>query len=36
MILVDGNPLQDIGLLEDYTNNFKVIMKDGMVWKNTL
>lgn len=36
MILVDGNPLQDISLLEDYTNNFKVIMKDGMVWKNTL
>ncbi len=36
MILVDGNPLQDLGLLEDYTNNFKVIMKDGMVWKNTL
>ena len=36
MILVDGNPLADITLLEDYTNNFKVIMKDGMVWKNTL
>ncbi len=36
MILVDGNPLQDIGLLEDYTNNFKVIMKDGMIWKNIL
>jgi imidazolonepropionase-like amidohydrolase len=36
MILVDGNPLEDISLLEDYTNNFKVIMKDGMVWKNTL
>ncbi len=36
MILVDGNPLEDISLLEDYTNNFKVIMKDGMIWKNTL
>jgi imidazolonepropionase-like amidohydrolase len=36
LILVDGNPLEDITLLEDYTNNFKVIMKDGMVWKNTL
>jgi imidazolonepropionase-like amidohydrolase len=36
IILVDGNPLQDIALLEDYTKNFKVIMKDGMVWKNTL
>ena len=36
IILVEGNPLADITLLEDYTNNFKVIMKDGMVWKNTL
>jgi len=36
MILVDGNPLADISLLEDYTNNFKVIMKDGMIWKNML
>ena len=36
MILVDGNPLEDISVLEDYTNNFKVIMKDGMIWKNTL
>jgi imidazolonepropionase-like amidohydrolase len=36
MILVDGNPLEDITLLEDYTNNFKLIVKDGSVWKNTL
>jgi imidazolonepropionase-like amidohydrolase len=36
MILVEGNPLDDISLLEDYTNNFKIIMKDGMIWKNTL
>jgi imidazolonepropionase-like amidohydrolase len=36
MVLVDGNPLEDIGLLEDYSNNFKLIMKDGQVWKNTL
>jgi imidazolonepropionase-like amidohydrolase len=36
MILVDGNPLADISLLRDYTNNFKVIMKDGVIWKNTL
>ena len=35
MILVDGNPLEDITLLRDYTNNFKVIMKDGMIWKDT-
>ena len=36
MVLVDGNPLEDITLLEDYTNNFKLIMRDGEVWKNTL
>ncbi len=36
MILVDGNPLFDISLLRDYENNFKVIMKDGMIWKNPL
>ena len=36
MVLMDGNPLEDIGLLEDYANNFKLIMKDGQVWKNTL
>jgi len=36
LVLVDGNPLEDISLLRDYTNNFKLIMKDGQVWKNTL
>jgi len=36
LILVEGNPLDDIKLIEDYSNNFKVIMKDGTVWKNTL
>ncbi len=36
MILVDGNPLEDISLLRDYTKNIKVIMKDGAIWKNTL
>ena len=36
VVLVEGNPLEDITLLEDYTNNFKLIMKDGQIWKNTL
>ena len=36
MVLVDGNPLEDISLLRDYTSNFKLIMKDGQIWKNTL
>jgi imidazolonepropionase-like amidohydrolase len=36
LILVEGNPLEDIKIIEDYSNNFKVIMKDGKIWKNTL
>lgn len=36
MILVDGNPLEDLSLIKDYKTNFKLIMKDGMIWKNTL
>ncbi len=36
MIIVDGNPLENIKLIEDYKTNFKLIMKDGEVWKNSL
>lgn len=36
LVLVDGNPLKDIAILNDYADKFKVIMKDGKVWKNTL
>jgi imidazolonepropionase-like amidohydrolase len=36
MLLVNGNPLQDINLLKDYEHNFVVIIKDGKVYKNTL
>ena len=36
LILVDGNPLEDIDLVADPENNFVVIMKDGKVYKNTL
>ena len=36
MILVEGNPLEDLSIIRDYTNNFRVIMKDGQIWKNTL
>lgn len=35
MILVDGNPTQDLSLMTN-RDNFKVIMKDGKVYKNTL
>lgn len=36
MILVDGNPLENLDLVSDPENNFKLIMKDGTIYKNTL
>jgi len=36
LLIVDGNPLEDIKVMLDYENNFKLIMKDGKVYKNTL
>jgi imidazolonepropionase-like amidohydrolase len=36
LILVDGNPLDDLALVADPAKNFLVIMKDGKVFKNTL
>jgi len=36
LLLVDGNPLENIKLVEDPSKNFVVIMKDGVVYKNTL
>lgn len=36
MILVDGNPLEDIDLVADPDEKFVVIMKDGAVYKNML
>lgn len=35
LILVEGNPLDDLALVADPAKNFKVIMKDGKVFKNT-
>ena len=34
LLLVDGNPLADIKLIEDPGKNFLVIMKDDKVFKN--
>jgi imidazolonepropionase-like amidohydrolase len=34
LLLVDGNPLENIDLIADPAKNFKVIMKDGRVFKN--
>src|SRR5580704_13688671 len=36
LLLVDGNPLENINLIADPAKNFKVIMKDGRVYKDTL
>jgi len=36
LLLVDGNPLEDINLVADPARNFVVIMKDGEVYKNLL
>jgi imidazolonepropionase-like amidohydrolase len=36
LLLVEGNPLEQIRLIEDPDQNFPVIMKDGRVYKNTL
>lgn len=36
MILVDGNPLEDLESVADPENNFDLIMKDGKIYKNTL
>lgn len=36
LILVDGNPLENIKLVEDPDTNFLLIMKDGTIYKNTL
>jgi imidazolonepropionase-like amidohydrolase len=34
LLLVDGNPIDNIKLIEDPARNFLVIMKDGKVHKN--
>lgn len=36
LLLVDGNPLENIDLIADPHNNFKIIMKDGKIYKNEI
>jgi imidazolonepropionase-like amidohydrolase len=36
LILVDGNPLEDLDLIADPDANFDLIMKDGKIYKNNL
>ena len=35
LLLVDGNPLEDIRLIADPDRNFLVVMKNGKIYKNT-
>ena len=34
-IVVDGNPLEDLSAVTDQ-DNLKIIMNDGVIYKNTL
>ena len=36
LLLVDGDPLENIDLVADPARNFLVIMKDGTIYKNTV
>ena len=36
LLLVDGNPIENIKLIEDPNKNLLVIMKNGTIYKNTL
>lgn len=36
LLLVDGDPLQDIAVITQPERNFRVIMKDGVIYKDTL
>jgi imidazolonepropionase-like amidohydrolase len=36
LLLVDGNPIENIKLVADPATNFLIIMKDGKVFKNSL
>ncbi len=36
LLLVQGNPLEDIDLIRDPDTNFVIIMKDGKIYKNTI
>jgi imidazolonepropionase-like amidohydrolase len=36
LLLVDGDPIANIKLVEDPDRNFVMIMKDGRIYKNAL
>jgi imidazolonepropionase-like amidohydrolase len=36
LLIIEGNPMSDITVLADPDNNLRVIMKDCVIYKNTL
>ena len=36
LLLIDGNPIEDIMIMTDPRKNFHLIMKDGKIYKNTI
>ena len=36
LLLIDGNPLEDMSVMTKYDENFDLIMKGGVIFKNTL
>ncbi len=36
ILLVDGNPLEDVEVLVNHKDGIDLIMKDGKIYKNTL
>lgn len=36
LLLIDGNPLEDISILRNHEENLDLIMKGGVVYKNTI
>ena len=36
ILLVEGNPVEDVEVLVNYDANIDLIMKDGVIYKNTL
>ena len=36
LVLIDGEPLDDVSVLADPEKNLRLIMKDGVIYKNTL
>ncbi|MFL5052495.1 MAG: amidohydrolase family protein, partial [Xanthobacteraceae bacterium] len=36
LLVVDGNPLTDLGILGDPQKNLKLVMKGGVIYKNEI